>query len=123
MACAIDYTDVAPRQLRKLDKTSARRILDYMDQRVAPLEDARSLGKALHGPLGDLWRYRVGHYRIICELRHKEVRIVVIRLGMGVTFIAENWRQSPAQARPHPEPAANGWRRESSRVPDLKSCL
>ena len=72
-----------PRQLRKLDKTSVRRILDYMDQRVAPLEDPSSLSKALQGPLGDLWRYRVGYYRIICELRHKEVRIVVIRLGNG----------------------------------------
>ena len=81
MAWAIDYTDVARRQLRKLDKTSARRILDYTDQRVAPLEDPRSLGKALHGALGDLWRYRVGDYRIICELRDKQVRIVVIRLG------------------------------------------
>jgi len=52
-----------------------------MDKRVAPLEDARSLGKALHGPLGDLWRYRVGDFRIICELRDKEIRIVVVRVG------------------------------------------
>ena len=81
MAWTIEYTDFARRQLRKLDKTSARRILDYMDQRVAPLEDARSLGKALHGPLGDLWRYRVGDCRIICELRDKEIRIVVVRVG------------------------------------------
>ena len=81
MAWTIECTDFARRQLRKLDKTSARRILDYMDQRVAPLEDARSLGKALHGPLGDLWRYRVGDFRIICELRDKEIRIVVVRVG------------------------------------------
>ncbi len=52
-----------------------------MDKRVAPLEDARSLGKALKGPLGDLWRYRVGNFRIICELRDKEIRIVVVRVG------------------------------------------
>jgi len=81
LAWTIEYTDAARRQLRKLDKQSARRILDYMDKRVAPLEDARSLGKALHGPLGDLWRYRVGDFRIICELRDKEIWIVVVRVG------------------------------------------
>jgi len=81
LAWAIEYTDVARRQLRKLDKPSARRILDYMDQRVAPLEDVRTLGKALRGPLGEFWRYRVGEYRIICELRDKELRVLVVRVG------------------------------------------
>jgi mRNA interferase RelE/StbE len=77
----IEYTDAARRQLRKLDKLSARRILDYMDQRVAPLEDPRSLGKALHGPLGDLWRYRVGDYRVICDLRDRLLRVLIVRIG------------------------------------------
>lgn len=81
MAWTIEYTDHARRQLRKLDKSSARRILDYMDQRIAPLEDIRTLGKALRGPLGEFWRYRVGEYRIICELRDKELRVLVVRVG------------------------------------------
>jgi len=81
LAWAIEYTDVARRQLRKLDKPSARRILDYMDQRIAPLEDVRTLGKALRGPLGEFWRYRVGEYRIICELHDKELRVLVVRIG------------------------------------------
>lgn len=81
MAWTIEYTDTARRQLRKLDKQSARRILDYMDQRVAPVEDARSLGKALRGPLGEFWRYRVGEYRIICELLDQQLRVLVVRVG------------------------------------------
>jgi len=81
LAWAIEYTDVARRQLRKLDKPSARRILDYMDQRIAPLEDVRTLGKALRGPLGEFWRYRVGEYRIICKLHDKELRVLVVRIG------------------------------------------
>lgn len=81
MAWTIEYTDVARRQLRKLDKPSARRILDYMDQRVTPLEDVRSLGKAVRGPLGEFWRYCVGEFRIICELLDKEFRVLVIRVG------------------------------------------
>ena len=81
MAWTIEYTDSARRQLRKLDKTSARRILDYMDQRIAPLEDARSIGKALRGPLGEFWRYRAGQYRIICELQDLKLRVLVLRVG------------------------------------------
>jgi mRNA interferase RelE/StbE len=81
LAWTIEYTDSARRQLRKLDKPSARRILDYMNQRIAPLEDARSSGKALRGPLGEFWRYRVGEYRIVCELLDKELRVLVVRVG------------------------------------------
>jgi mRNA interferase RelE/StbE len=81
LAWEIEYTDTARRQLRKLDKPSARRILDYMDQRVAPLADVRSLGKALRGPLGEFWRYRVGEYRIVCEVLDKQLRILVVRVG------------------------------------------
>lgn len=81
MAWTIEYTDSARRQLRKLDKKSARRILDYMDQRVAPLEDARSIGKALRGPLGEFWRYRVGQFRVICELQDLKLRVLVLRVG------------------------------------------
>jgi len=81
LAWTIEYSETARRQLRKLDKPSARRILDYMDKRVAPLDDVRTVGKTLRGPLGDFWRYRVGEYRIICELRDKELRVLVVRVG------------------------------------------
>ena len=81
MAWTIEYTDTARRQLRKLDKPSARRILDYMDRSVAALEDARSLGKALRGPLGDFWRYRVENYRIICQLQDGLLQVLALRIG------------------------------------------
>ena len=81
MAWTIEYTDVARAQLRKLDKSAATRILNYMDRRIAPLEDVRSQGKALRGPLGEFWRYRVGEYRIICDLHDRELRVLVIRIG------------------------------------------
>ena len=81
MAWTIEYTDVARTQLRKLTKAAARRILNYMDERIARLEDARSLGEALRGPLGEFWRYRVGDYRIICDLHDQNLRVLVVRLG------------------------------------------
>ncbi|MBI4967624.1 MAG: type II toxin-antitoxin system RelE/ParE family toxin [Rhodospirillales bacterium] len=81
MAWRIDYADTARRQLRKLDRATARRILDFMDDKVAPLDDPRSLGKALQGPLGAFWRYRVDDYRIICDIEDAVLRVLVIRVG------------------------------------------
>ena len=81
MAWAIDYTQTARNQLKKLDKAVAERILDYLDDRVAKQEDPRTLGKALTGPLGTLWRYRIGDYRVICEIQNRAVTILVIRIG------------------------------------------
>jgi mRNA interferase RelE/StbE len=77
----IDYADTARTQLRKLDKQTARHILDYMDERVAGLENPRSVGKALTGPLGGLWRYRVGDYRVICDIQDGALRILVVQAG------------------------------------------
>jgi mRNA interferase RelE/StbE len=81
LAWTIEYTRSAKNQVKKLDKTVARRILDFMDNRVAKHEDPRTLGKALTGSLGTLWRYRIGDYRIICEIQHSTVRILVVRIG------------------------------------------
>lgn len=81
MAWTIDYTQTALNQLRKLDKQSARRILDFLDERVAQRDDPRSTGKALTGQLGGLWRYRVGDFRVICDIQDGELRVLVIELG------------------------------------------
>lgn len=60
----------------------ALRVLDYLDERVAILEDPRSLGKKLVGPkMGEYWRYRVGHIRIICDIAEGQMRILVIEIG------------------------------------------
>lgn len=81
MAWTIEYTDTAKNLLRKLDQQTARRIVDYMDERIAVLEDPRSAGKALTGPLGGLWRYRVGDCRIICNIQDGTLRVLVVKIG------------------------------------------
>lgn len=78
MTWTIEYTKTAATQLRKLDRQAARRILDYLDDKIAPLENPRTRGKALSGPLGELWRYRVGDYRVLCEIQDNFMRILVI---------------------------------------------
>ena len=81
MPWKIEYTDTALTQLRKLDKRTARRIVHYMDQRVAGLTNPRSIGRALGGPLAKLWRYRVGDYRVICDIQTGMLRVLVVRVG------------------------------------------
>lgn len=81
MAWTIDYSDTAKGQLHKLDKQTARRIVDFMDERIAVLENPRSAGRALTGPLGSFWRYRVGDYRVICDVQDGALRILVVLVG------------------------------------------
>lgn len=81
MVWTIEYADSAKQQLRKLDRQIARRILDFMEERVSGRDDPRSTGKALTGPMGGLWRYRMGDYRIVCSIEDTAVRILVVRIG------------------------------------------
>ena len=82
MAWTIEYTETARRELKKLDKAVARRILDFLDNRVAKQDDPRKLGKALSGPMGTLWRYQVGDYRAICDIQHQTVTVLFfLRIG------------------------------------------
>ena len=82
MAWIINYTESALRQLKKLDKSIALRVLDYMDERVATIDDPRTLGKSLVGPkLGAYWRHRVGDIRVICNIQDGEMCVLVIEIG------------------------------------------
>jgi mRNA interferase RelE/StbE len=82
MVWSIELTPKANRQLDQLDPQVAQRIARVLFERVAFLEDPRSIGEALKGTeLGDLWKYRVGDYRIIASIEDKLVRILVVRIG------------------------------------------
>ncbi|WP_310390298.1 type II toxin-antitoxin system RelE/ParE family toxin [Roseateles sp.] len=82
MAWRIELDDASKKDLEKLDKQVARRITAFLRERVAPLDDPRSIGEALKGAnLGDFWKYRVGDYRIIASIEDGAVRILVVRIG------------------------------------------
>ena len=82
MAWRIELTASAVRQLGKLDKAEAKRLTTFLRQRIAALDDPRSMGKALTGPqLGAFWRYRVGDYRIICDIQDRVLCVLVIEIG------------------------------------------
>jgi mRNA interferase RelE/StbE len=78
LAWRIDFTSEARRQLRKLDPVIAKRIVDVLTGRIASAP--RSTGKPLHGRLSSYRRYRVGDYRVICELQDDILRVLVIEV-------------------------------------------
>lgn len=82
MAWRIELTESAAKQLAKLDKGEAKRITSFLRQRLAVLDDPRAMGKALTGPaLGTYWRYRIGDYRIICDIQDGMLRVLVVEIG------------------------------------------
>ncbi|MDA8163356.1 MAG: type II toxin-antitoxin system RelE/ParE family toxin [Desulfobacteraceae bacterium] len=81
MGWQIELAGSADSTLAKLDPQIARRILAFLYQRVATLDNPRSIGAALKGPLGTFWKYRVGDHRIICDIRDSLLTILVLRIG------------------------------------------
>lgn len=82
MAWRIEFEDAALKELAKLDKPVARRIVGFLRERVAVLDDPRSVGEALKGSkLGEFWKYRVGDYRIVANIEDRALRILVLKLG------------------------------------------
>ena len=82
MAWRVELSVEVDRALAKLDDQHAKRILKFLHERVAKLEDPRRIGKALQGPrLGEFWRYRVGDYRLICKIVDDRLVVLVLRLG------------------------------------------
>lgn len=81
MAWTIDYSERALKSLKKMDKQNAKRILDFLEQRIAILEDPRTSGKPLKGDLGIFWRYRVGDYRVLCEIQDSKLVILAALIG------------------------------------------
>jgi mRNA interferase RelE/StbE len=82
MTWKIEVVPGAIKELDKLDRQVAKRILKFLHKRVASLKDPRSIGDALKGPrFGEYWRYRVGDYRIITKIEDNIMLILVLRVG------------------------------------------
>ena len=82
MVWRIEFDPAAVRELGKIDPQVARRILSFLHDRVAHLENPRSVGEALkRSKLGAFWKYRVGDYRIISNIEDGRLLIMVIRIG------------------------------------------
>ena len=82
MVWAIEFDEAAKKELAKLDRQVAYRLLDFLKQRVISLKDPRSVGQALKGSkLGEFWKYRVGDFRIIASIQDQKMIILILRVG------------------------------------------
>lgn len=82
LAWLIEFDKEAEKELKKLDKPIARRILKFLRERVAVLDNPRTVGVALTGSeLGDYWKYRVGDYRTIADIQDSRICVQVVRIG------------------------------------------
>lgn len=80
MVWTIEYSRTAWQQLKKLDRQTAKRILDFVVLRLAR-DNPRDLGKPLSGPLGAFWSYLIGDLRLVCDIQETGQRLLVLRLG------------------------------------------
>jgi len=77
----VEITAKARKTLTGLDRSAVERINHFIRERLVPSENPRNLGKALKGPLGDFWRYRVGDYRLICCIEDKRMTILAVKIS------------------------------------------
>lgn len=80
MAWSVELTATVEKQLKKLDRKWQGIILDYLEDEIAGLSDPRSRGKGLVGDREGIWRYRVGDYRILCQILDTELVIVAVTI-------------------------------------------
>lgn len=81
MAWTIEVLPAAAKELRKLDRTAAARIIQTLEQRIATLDDPRSIGSALVGEHAGYWRWRIGDYRVIARIEDERIVILVVRVA------------------------------------------
>ena len=77
----IEIKRTAERQIHKLDRKAQELIIRFLRERVAPADDPRQWGKPLHGEKRGLWRYRVGDYRLICDIQDERITVLVLTVG------------------------------------------
>ena len=81
MTWKVEFDDAAAKELRKLDRRAQSEILRYLRERIATKENPRRFGKPLSGGLAGLWRYRVGNYRMICQIDNGKLLVLVVRVA------------------------------------------
>ena len=82
MAWQIEFDPDALKDLRKLDKPIQIRLVGFLRTRVSGLTNPRDIGEALSGQrLGSYWKYRVGDWRIICDIQDQKILVRVLSIG------------------------------------------
>ena len=81
MQYKVIFTERAKKQLKKLDKHIAALIVGWLEKNIQNCENPRLHGKGLVENKSGQWRYRIGDYRVICEIQDKEIIVLVLEVG------------------------------------------
>jgi len=81
MTWTIRYLASLKKPLRKIAPADRQRIRSFLEDRLAHHENPRTLGRRLVGTAGEYWRYRIGDYRVICEIQDSELTILTVKVG------------------------------------------
>jgi mRNA interferase RelE/StbE len=81
LAWTIRIKKTAEKQILKLETHIKRRIVDFLKNKLSTSNDPKQYGRKLSGNKGDLWRYRIGNYRLICQINSEELIILVLVAG------------------------------------------
>ena len=81
MSWDYSFNKSAWKQLKKLGSVAQVEILHYLDERVVGEEEPRRFGKGLKSDLSGLWRYRIGDYRVLCQIQDHELIVLVVSVG------------------------------------------
>ena len=81
MTWQIEFTAMATKQFSKLDKPVKERIINFLENRLAIMDNPKQSGKALQGSLSEYWAYRVGSYRILTKHHDNQLLILVVEIG------------------------------------------
>ncbi len=78
----IEFSESAKKDLRKFDNQVSKKIIKWLEGRILSGVDPRLWGKQLKGSVfGEMWRYRVGDYRVLCLIKDNIVTIAIISIG------------------------------------------
>ncbi len=81
MRYKLKFTEKAIKQLKKLDKLTATLIVGWLEKNIENCENPRQRGKGLIENRSGQWRYRIGDYRVICEINDREIIVLVLEIG------------------------------------------
>ena len=81
MKYKVIFTEKAQKQLKKLDRQTSALIIGWLEKNIENCENPRVHGKGLVENKSGQWRYRVGNYRVICEIQDKEIIVLVLEVG------------------------------------------
>src|SRR5882724_2874477 len=81
LAWIVEFDVKAKQEFKSLDRPVQKRIQRFIHERLETTPDPRTLGRALTGSYAGFWRFRVGDYRLICDVQDKKVMVLVLRIG------------------------------------------